>query len=43
MIIVEVNTLTIYGISTEDSGSYKCSAANRYSSAFHVEQINIEG
>lgn len=40
--IAEANTLTIYSVTTEDSGSYKCSAQNRFTSAFHAEQINVE-
>lgn len=43
LFFAEANTLTIYGITTDDSGSYKCSAQNRFSSAFHEEQINVEG
>ncbi|XP_031639784.1 papilin-like [Contarinia nasturtii] len=41
--ITEANTLTIYGVTTDDSGSYRCSAQNRFTSAFHEEQINVEG
>lgn len=38
----DANTLTIYGITTEDSGSYKCSAENLSMASYHEEQINVE-
>lgn len=40
---IDANTLTIYGVQTDDSGSYRCTAQNRFGEAFHQEQINIEG
>lgn len=41
--IADANTLTIYGITTDDAGHYKCLAQNRFGSSHHVTQINVEG
>lgn len=43
LLFAEANTLTIYGITTDDSGTYKCTAQNRFNSAFQSQQINVEG
>lgn len=39
----DVNTLTIYGATADDSGKYVCHARNEFGQSDHQEQINVEG
>lgn len=43
ILIESPHRLTISDVNSDDAGYYKCAANNEFSSAYHAEQIIIDG